>query len=225
MVNVSRWPSLTLNIKARRGDFKVNVPRPIFEEFDSFISLPVPKVHAMTTISNAVKNQWGIVQDKFRIHFHVAFDEVINEICRRLPNAVALVDGTFGLTRNGPMLEGIEVPLGWVSACDNLWLNDRLICELMRMPMEKVEHLMYAKQIGLMPDRSGCEVDEHFAQFVDDRFYLKRNLWNYVAKSTWYSRRWSHFVYFSRVSNFLHKVMYSARTKPVELSVRGVDWK
>ena len=225
VVNVSKWPSLTLDIEARRGRFAVNIPRPIYEEFDSFITLPVPKVHAMTTISNAVKNQWGIVQDVFRLHFHVAFDEIITEVCRRLPKPIALVDGTFGLTRNGPMIEGIELPLGWVSACDDLWLNDRLICELMKMPMERVEHLMFAQKAGLMPSRQDCQFHGDFNSFIDDRFYLKRNFWNYVAKSTWYSRRWNHLVYFSGISNFLHKAMYSVRSKPKELSAKGVDWK
>lgn len=225
VVNTSKWPSLTLDIRARRGDFKVNVPRPIFEEFDSFITLPVPKVHAMTTISNSVKNQWGLVQDVMRLHFHCAFDETITEICRRLPNAFALVDGTYGLTKNGPMIEGIALDLGWVSACDNLWLNDRLMCELMRLPMDRVDHLVWAQKQGLIPRREDCDIAEDFAAFVDSRFYLKRNLWNYVAKSTWYSRRWNHFVYFGRLSSLLHKIMYAVREKPRELSAKGVDWK
>lgn len=225
VVNTSRWPSLALEVKARRGRFTVHVPRPVFEEFDCFITLPVPKVHAMTTISNAVKNQWGLVQDGMRLHFHVAFDEIITEICKRLPRATAIVDGTYGLTRNGPMIEGIALELGWISACDNLWLNDVLMCELMRMPFRKVEHLVWAERQGLVPRREACDIDPGFGEFVDDRFYLKRNLWNYVAKSTWYSRRWNHFVYFGRVSTLLHKLMYAVREKPAELSVKGVDWK
>ena len=225
VVNTSKWPSLPIEISARRGDFTVNLPRPVFEEFDTFITLPVPKVHAMTTISNSVKNQWGLVQDSMRLHFHVAFDEIITELCRRLPKPFALVDGTWGLTRNGPMIEGVELPLGWVAACDNLWLNDRLVCELMRMPMSRVEHLVWAERAGLMPGREDAQFHGDFAAFVDDRFYLRRNLWNYAAKSTWYSRSWNHFVYFGKLSGLLHKLMYSFRTKPKELAAKGVDWK
>lgn len=225
VVNTSRWPSVTWSVEARRGRFDVHLPRPVFEEFDGFITLPVPKVHAMTTISNAVKNQWGLVQDTMRLHLHVAFDEIITEICRRLPNPTAIVDGTYGLTRNGPMIEGIPLELGWVSACDDLWLNDVVICELMGMPRARVEHLVWAERQGLVPAREGSEVDGRLEEFVDDRFYLRRNLWNYVAKSTWYSRRWNHFVYFGRLSGWLHRVMYAVRRKPQELSVRGVDWK
>ncbi len=225
VANVSRWPSLPIEVAARRGHFTVRIPRPIFEEFDSFVTLPVPKVHAMTTMSTAVKNQWGLVQDVFRLHLHVAFDEIISEICRRLPRAFALVDGTFGLTHNGPMVDGIPLELGWVSACDNLWLNDRLVCELMRIPMSRVEHLTFAERLGLVPQREDCQIPHDFDTFVDSRFYLKRNFWNYLAKTTWYSRAWNHFVYFGRVSSALHSVMYAVRSKPPELSARGVDWK
>lgn len=225
VVNTSRWPSLTLDVSARRGRFAVNVPKPLFEEFGAFITLPVPKVHAMTTVSGAVKNQWGLVQDRMRLHFHVAFDEIINEVCRRLPRSYALLDGTFGLTRNGPMIEGIPLELGWVAGANNLWLCDRLMCELMRMPMAQVEHLMWAEREGLMPRREDAVIPPDFGEFIDARFYLKRNFWNYLAKSTWYSRSWNHFVYFGRLSAALHKVMYSIRHKPRELSAKGVDWK
>jgi hypothetical protein len=178
----------------------------------------------MTTISNAIKNQWGLVQDTFRLHFHVAFDEIITEICRRLPTPFALVDGTYGLTKNGPMIEGETLNLGWVAACDNLWLNDRLMCDLMQIRMTRVDHLQFAARLGLVPKRHECTIHGEFDAFVDDRFYLKRNFWNYVAKSTWYSRRWNHIVYFSKLSTLMHTIMYSVRQKPEELAARGVDW-
>jgi hypothetical protein len=66
---------------------------------------------------------------------------------------------------------------------------------------------------------------EDFPDFVTDAFYLRRNLWNRVAKLTWYSRHLNHLIYFSRVSDVLHKVMYSVRRKPVELRAKGVDWR
>jgi predicted hydrolase (HD superfamily) len=46
------------------------------------------------------------------------------------------------------------------------------------------------------------------------KFYLKRHFWNYVARTTWYSRRWSYIVYESRLTGLLHRIMYSFREKP-----------
>lgn len=224
IVNVMNWPSYKFETVARRTKFEVNIPRPLLEEFDSFVTLPVPKVHAMTTVSSAIKNQWGLVQDGMRLRLHCAFDQIINKINSLLPNPVAIIDGTYGLTRNGPMIEGIEVELGWLAACDNVWLSDRTVCELMRIPLGQVSHLSYADKLGLMPKMSECRLPDDFKGFVDDRFYLKKNLWNRLAKFTWYSPRLNHIVYFSKCSGLLHRLMYSLREKPKELHSKGIEW-
>ena len=224
VVNVSKWPSLTVAVDGRRGRYEVHLPQPLFEEFDSFITLPVPKVHCMTGISGAVKNEWGIVQDQMRLAFHCAFDEIISEIVDRLPTPFAIVDGTHGLTRNGPMIEGITLDLGWVGGGDDLWMVDAVLCRIMGVPLRSVAHLRHADDRGRVPALDQVDLPADLDAFVDDRFYLKRNLWNRVAKLTWYSPRLNHLVYFSKASSLLHRVMYAVREKPDELSARGVDW-
>ncbi len=225
VVNLSSWPTMTIPVRARGGQLQVPVPRPLFEEFDSFVSLPVPKVHCMTTISCGLKNQWGLIQDVMRIRLHHALPEILLEINRSLPNPSVIVDGTFGLTRNGPMVDGVALPLGWISGCDDVFLNDALICRLMRIPPTRVGHLAHAQRRGVVPSPDSYEVPSDFAEFCSDDFYLRRNMWNRLAKLTWYSPRLNHLVYFSRLSNVLHRVMYLARHKPSELHARGVDWR
>ncbi len=224
VVNASKWPSLEVTVEARRGTYRVHLPRPLYEEFDSFITLPVPKVHCMTTISGAVKNEWGIVQDQMRLAFHCGFDEIITEVVDRLPRPFAIVDGTYGLTRNGPMIEGVTIDLGWVAGGDDLWLTDAVLCHLMGVPLRSVAHLRHGDDHGRVPALGGSDLPADLDDYVDERFYLKRNLWNRVAKLTWYSPRLNHLVYFSKASSALHKVMYAIREKPDELSARGVDW-
>lgn len=224
VVNVNRWPSTTIAVEGRRGRWDVPVPTPVLEEFDSFITLPVPKVHCMTRISGAVKNQWGIVQDPMRLSLHLGIDEILAALTARLPNPIALVDGTWGLTGNGPMVEGDAIELGWVAACDDLWLCDLVLCHLMGQEPSKVQPLGHGLATGVVPtlgeSRLPADLDEH----VDPRFYLRRNVWNRLAKVTWYSRRLNHLVYFSGASGLLHRAMYAVRKKPDELSARGVDW-
>lgn len=224
VVNASKWPSLEVTVEARRGTYRVHLPRPLYEEFDSFITLPVPKVHCMTTISGAVKNEWGIVQDQMRLAFHCGFDEIITEVVDRLPHPFAIVDGTYGLTRNGPMIEGVTIDLGWVGGGDDLWLTDAVLCHLMGVPLRSVGHLRHGDDHGRVPALAASDLPADLDDYVDERFYLKRNLWNRVAKLTWYSPRLNHLVYFSKASSALHKVMYAIREKPDELSARGVDW-
>lgn len=224
IVNVGSWPSTTWHFDTGRGVFDVNLPRPVFEEFDSFISIPVPKVHVMTTISNAVKNQWGLIQDSMRLRFHLVFNEVVTRIVDELPFKLAIVDGTYGLTRSGPMIDGTAIELGWISACDDLWLNDALICDLMKVDRNSVEHLVHAQARGLIPAEGEYATSAGFADFVDDRFFLKRNVWNRVAKLSWKSPLLNHLFYFSGLSGLLHKIMYSVRSRPDELTMRGIDW-
>lgn len=225
VVNLGRWPSMDIAVDSGHGRFSVQLPRPLFQEFDSFISVPVPKVHALTTVSNGVKNQWGLIQDVMRLRLHLAFNEIVTEINARLPRPTVIVDGTYGLTRSGPMIEGLDIELGWLSACDNVWLNDKLVCELMKMPLSEVGHLRHGQERGLIPGARDYEVKGDFASFCDDRFYLRRNLWNRLAKLTWHSPQFNHLVYFSRMSGALHKVMYSMRSKPEEIRAKGLDWR
>jgi hypothetical protein len=159
-----------------------------------------------------------------RLALHVGIDEILTAVTARLPNPIALVDGTWGLTGNGPMIEGEAIELGWVAGADDLWLCDAVLCHLMGQPPEKVQPLGFGMAQGLVPSLEGSRLPADLDQFVDERFYLKRNLWNRVAKATWYSPRLNHLVYFSGASGLLHRVMYSVRSKPDELSARGVDW-
>lgn len=224
VVNLNRWPSTVLAVEGRRGRWDVPIPSPLLEEFDTFITLPVPKVHAMTRISGAVKNQWGIVQDPMRLALHLGLDEILAEITRRLPNPIAVVDGTWGLTGNGPMVDGEAIELGWVAAADDLWLCDLVLCHLMGQRPEAVQPLAWGQRAGLVPSLETSRLPPDLDAHVDERFVLQRNVWNRLAKVTWYSARLNHLVYFSRSSGLLHRVMYSIRKKPDELSARGVDW-
>jgi uncharacterized protein (DUF362 family) len=224
VVNLNRWPSTELEVEGRRGRWQVAVPTPVLEEFDTFLTLPVPKVHSMTRMSGAVKNQWGVVQDPMRLALHCGFEEILTALTARLPNPHALVDGSWGLTGNGPMIEGEAIELGWVAGADDLWLCDAVLCRIMGQPPAKVQPLGYAMAAGLVPALDDAELPDDLDRFVDDRFYLRRNVWNRVAKTTWYSPRLNHLVYFSKASGMLHRVMYAVRRKPDELAARGVDW-
>jgi uncharacterized protein (DUF362 family) len=224
VVNLNRWPSTIVPVEGRRGRWDVPLPTPLLEEFDTFLTLPVPKVHAMTRMSGAVKNQWGIVQDPMRLALHLGIDEILAEVTARLPNPVAVVDGTWGLTGNGPMIEGEAIELGWVAAADDLWLCDRVLCQLMGQAPEPVQPLGWGLRQGLVPELATSRLPADLDDFVDARYFLKRNAWNRLAKVTWYSARLNHLVYFSKASGVLHRVMYSVRRKPEELSARGVDW-
>ena len=75
----------------------------LVEDTEVFITLPVAKVHAMTTVSLAAKNQWGCIASEKRCLFHSAFNEIICGLNKLLPKQVVICDGRYVLTDNGPM--------------------------------------------------------------------------------------------------------------------------
>lgn len=224
VANVARWPSRQFDVVAHERSYRVCFPSPIFDDFDTFISAPVPKVHCMTTISGAVKNMWGLVQDTMRLRLHCAFSEILSEVASAMPRSLAVCDGTYGLTRNGPMVDGEVLDLGWVAASDDLWVHDLMMCRVMQLPATKVGHLAYALHHGQAPRLEDCDLLPGWEAFVDSRFYLQRNLWNRMAKVAWYSPALNHLIYTSKASGALHKVMYTIRKKSPDLLARGVDW-
>lgn len=219
-VLLSDWPSHLLHFDTRKERFEVPVPSPLLEEFDRFVTLPVPKVHAMTTMSGALKNQWGLVQGPLRLRFHVHFDEVITRINQLLPDPLVLVDGTHGLTGNGPMLDGEPIDLGWTLAARDPWLADRILTRVMGLDEQEVKPLGFALRSGLVPP---LPADADLPP-ADPRFRLELNRWNRLAKLTWRSARLNHLVYFSGAAGALHRVMYAFRSRPPEVKVKGVDW-
>ncbi len=224
VVNVNRWPSREFEVEARGRVYRASLPSPLFEDFDTLLSTPVPKVHCMTTISGATKNLWGLVQDTLRLRLHCALPQILSKVIQALPGSFAVCDGTYGLTRNGPMVDGEVIPLGWVAASNDLWLHDLMMCRIMGFPATRVQHLAHAVHHGVAPRIEECDLMPKWETFVDNRFYLQRNVWNRVAKAAWFSPTINHLVYTSKASGLLHKAMYSVRRKSPDLLARGVDW-
>lgn len=217
---VNDWPSMPIAVENRHGAFAAHFPRALRDEFDGIITMPVPKVHAMTVMSGAVKNQWGLVQDPMRLRLHLALPEILYEFHRKVKPVGVIVDGTYGLTRNGPMIDGITVDLGWVIATSDVWTADVALAGIMKLDRNTVPYLRYALERNVAFE----DARDVWRPFEDDRFYLRLNVWNRAARLTWRSPALNNLVYFSRASTALHHVMYKFRHAPPELAVRGRDW-
>ena len=217
---VNEWPSMQVSVSNRHGAYTARFPKALRDEFDGTISVPVPKVHSMTVMSGAVKNQWGLVQDGMRLRLHLALPELLYEFHRQIQPIGVLIDGTYGLTRNGPMLEGEPIQLGWMAAASDVWTADMALTAIMGIDARSVPYLRYGLERGVAYDDTAATL----APFVDSRFYLKLNTWNRAARLTWSSPILNHLVYFSGASTILHRLMYKLRDAPADLSVRGRDW-
>jgi uncharacterized protein (DUF362 family) len=218
IANLSAEESELVTVNARGGTIDIPWPKRLLHDIDGFCSLPVPKIHCMTGISLAIKNQWGCVPDTLRLRFHPYFNDAMWQLNALLPNAFAVLDGRFGLTRQGPM-EGDAVEVGCIAVASSLGACDVVGAALMCIDPHRVVHIQRGIESHFVPSLGEVEVVGPFSDFsVPGRFYLKRNFWNYVALSAWLSPAWNRIVYMSRASDVLHRIMYSIRKRPDSLS-------
>ncbi len=207
-VNLSAAPRASLAVPRRRGLLTVPFPRMLLDSVDAFVSVPVPKVHCMTGVSLALKNQWGLIPDPMRLEHHHAFDEVVLEINRRLPSATAIVDGTYFLDENGPM-EGRPLRKDLVITAGSLGECDRYLCALMGVDPTHVSHLRHAIAAGFVPARlEAVGHDAEQLRRLSYRAVLKRTPRQALARTFFHSRRLTRLMYTSPFGRGLHKVYY-----------------
>lgn len=207
----STWRTLTINKYFK--EFKIEYPA-LLEESDHFITFPVPKVHAMTGISLSYKNQWGCVPNTMRLRYHPVFNEAIFAINQIPTSKFSIIDGTYGLTRSGPMV-GDVFDWGWLLVSDSFEAADLVVSRLMKVDLRKILHYKKVFRAGLVPDFADIKLNQGLAPFVSDKFYLKRDMWNYLALSAWLHPAINHFFYESSAADLLHKIMYTFRKKPI----------
>jgi uncharacterized protein (DUF362 family) len=216
IVNLSQEPTVRCTLPTRRGPLHLDLPRFLIEEDFVTVTLPVPKVHCMTGVSLSYKNQWGCIPDTMRLRLHPCFNEIIGPLNRLLKVGLSIIDGTHGLTKNGPIMEGEVVHPGWLVMSPHPGAADRVASHLMGLKLEDYAHYRRIREETGLPELTEIDTNRSLAPFAarTPKFYLKRNFWNYVAKTTWYSRHWGYCVYESPVADLLHRVMYTFRPRP-----------
>jgi len=216
VVNLNDEPREMITFRSFRKDHHLPLPTRLLHETDLFITMPVPKIHCMTGLTLAYKNQWGCVPDSMRLRRHYVFDDAIVAINRALKPAV-LADGTYFLDRNGPM-EGDPIRMDLIIGASDAGAFDRYVSDLMGFPWQRVRHFRCAVELGDMPSRLediDCNVSPADAR--THSFRLERTLQNYIALAGFNSRFLTWFGYeswFGRI--VLHNVLYAIVGKPIK---------
>jgi uncharacterized protein (DUF362 family) len=216
VVNLSASPSVGLPVRAGQGeDVVIPFPALLADSTDAFITMPVPKVHCMTGVSLAMKNQWGLIPDPLRLHYHYLFDAAILEINRRLPAARAVVDGTWFLDGGGP-LDGNPLAKGLVIAADGIGECDRYLCALMGVDPLSIPHLRHAIAAGFVPgDLSAVAHDPDVLHRHRYQAVLRRTPRQSVVRVFFHSRRLTRLMYTSWFGRAVHAVFYRLVGRPV----------
>lgn len=211
LVNFSDLPGRVLNVKSGWRTRQVSVPA-ILSEADAFLSMPVPKVHANTGISLSMKNQWGLIQvPAQRLKLHPYFTDIIHAITRALPPSLAVVDGRFGLTRNGPM-RGDAVSLGWVAVGNDLCATDVAVSALMGISYRDIPYLRtIAGREGIRAVKEITFNRDHRPFVAAEPFYLRRQWTDMPGYATFHSRGLAWIGYESPLAAPLHWLLYRFR--------------
>ena len=169
LVNLSTQPSRNIHFAYKGRKIFLPLPTFLLDEVQLFITVPVPKVHANTGVSMSIKNQWGCIQDPSqRLRLHPFFKKVIFEINQALNVRMTVIDGKFGLTRNGPM-RGDPVKLGWILMSDDILAADRVCCRLMGIDPDRVDYLNFFRKNKLVPDIDEIRFNRDYRSFIGSR--------------------------------------------------------
>ncbi len=210
IINLSHQPSRNIRVRTPLRRLSVPLPAEMLDGSDLFITMPVPKVHANTKVSIALKNQWGVIQQPdLRLKLHPYFKQVIYEVNRALPNPIAIVDGRYGLTENGPM-RGQPVELNWLMVSDNLYYTDMAVSALIGFNWREISYLRYAFRREGIDSLDGVTCNTDISQF-GVQFRLRRTLTDYPGLFTFHSRTLAYVGYESALARPLHWLLYRVR--------------
>lgn len=214
VINLSRLPSEQIDVAVNSKNVTVELPSLLLYDIDVFITLPVPKLHAMTGVSLAFKNQWGCIPNTMRLRNHAQFSEKIVAINKLLKPKIALYDGTFFLDKNGPMM-GEPIRMDLLIATDDIGAGDWVCCELMHLNAIRVKHLWVARKEGLFPNRFDEIVLNQPVDGMRGRpFRLKRNLVNWIALVAFNHPWGTKVLYDSVFAAPIHWLLYTVRRNP-----------
>lgn len=144
-VNMSRGEFVTVMNPDRTILKEVRLPAILTES--ELITLPVMKTHNKTTITGALKNQWGCLET-LRHHYHLVLSDAITDVNAIVRPRFAVMDGTVALEGDGPK-SGSPRDADVVLASADLVGLDATAARIMGFDPHRIDHLRRAADAGL----------------------------------------------------------------------------
>jgi uncharacterized protein (DUF362 family) len=111
------------------------------------VSVPVLKTHGLTTISGALKNQWGCLPET-RYRYHPVVHEAIADLNDLINPAFVVLDGTVSLVGRGPKTGKPRVTDIVMASADPVAV-DAAAATLLGIDPAEVAHIGHAERRGL----------------------------------------------------------------------------
>jgi len=205
-VSLSRLPSTMVESAVLGKRVKIQLPDLLLNDIDCFISVPVFKVHAMTSVTLSLKNSWGCVPDTMRCLQHQDLSHKLALIAGRLKPRIVIIDGLYSLDKHGPMYgEPIKTDLLLVS--DNTVAADALGALIMGFSPASIKHLAVAERAGLGPlSPSNIEVNTDWSKYRR-QFHVERTLIDRASSLLFHSGLLAKIVMDSALTPLIYKVV------------------
>lgn len=197
LMNLSRQTTVRRSL----GGLEVDMAKPLLEDFDMIVNMPVPKVHVMTRYTGAVKNHWGTIPTDMRLRLHYRISAILADIIGILPPQLVVMDGTYFLDHTGP-IEGRAVRKDLMIVANHPLIADAVALRLMGWDIQDISYLV---DVAARLDFDLASI-EGLPMVASERFSLKRSPWNYAALAAFRSRRLTHIGYESRLAAPLHRI-------------------
>ncbi len=121
------------------------VAQPVLE-VDYVVNLPKVKTHALTLLTAAVKNIYGVLPGYSKTLMHRQhpktkdFGKLVSTIWTVIPQSITLADGIVGMEGQGPSC-GTPVALGFLAVAENPFALDRALCGILKIDERRVPYL------------------------------------------------------------------------------------
>lgn len=215
VVNLTKCPQERAAAVVDGRRIEVELASLLLHDTDVFITVPVPKIHAMTGVSLGFKNQWGCLGDKMRVTQHPRFAETVLAVNKLVAPRLCIFDGTYFLDYTGPMM-GQPVPMNMIIAGDDVGAASRACCEIMQVDPRGIRHLRLAEREGLFPaSLDGVITNRPPSDFAERKFELHRALINYVHLAAFHTRPLNRLFYDSAFADGLHQALWAIRRQPL----------
>ncbi|MEG0913276.1 MAG: DUF362 domain-containing protein [Oscillospiraceae bacterium] len=109
---------------------------------DVVIGIGKVKTHAMTGMSGAIKNYFGVIPGLAKAEMHSRipekpqFCEMLCELYDLVKPSFSIMDGVVGMEGNGPS-GGTPRPFGFIIGGENAYMVDRVLCDIMGIGAQK----------------------------------------------------------------------------------------
>jgi len=211
VVNLSKTESEHIEVELSSRKIRVELPSMLLHETDVFITVPVPKIHAMSGVSLAFKNQWGCIPGTMRLRGHPEFSERVVAINKLINPKIVIFDGTYFLDKNGPQ-SGEAVRMDLIIVSNDIGAGSFICCKMMNIDADRIKHFIVAREEGMFPSSlNEIVLNDSIDKFSNRVFRLEKTLLNRISAIAFNSYIGTKIVYDSPLANPMHQVLYAIR--------------